>query len=299
MAGPAFVRVYPTDWRSGCLGLSLEQEGLYIRMCMFLAETARRVPLDDTEASRMLNVQTRNYRRVLGELLRLGKIKRHNDGYGNDRIEYERDRAKAATDKKSNREHPAATERSADREADQGQNHRENSTVSVETEAISPNYSRSNGVITELAAEIPKQNQSPFIEPIPRTIDSSVVARETDWKLIETRLAEAAGPIMQCQSVAPGLANLSTPLWWIDQGCDLERDIIPTIREVAKRRAGKSKVSSWDFFTAAVANAKAKREGKLPEHTASLVAAVAKPDRHAVARDLINRLNAGERFSHA
>ena len=76
MSGPAFVRMYPTAWRSGCMGLSLEQEGLYIRMCMFIGEVGRRVPLDDTEAARMLNVQTRNYRRVLGELLRLGKIGR-------------------------------------------------------------------------------------------------------------------------------------------------------------------------------------------------------------------------------
>jgi uncharacterized protein YdaU (DUF1376 family) len=160
--GVTFVRMYATDWRSGCLGLSLEQEGLYIRMCMFIAETGRRVPLDDTEASRMLNVQTRNYRRVLGELLRLGKVIRHDDGYGNTRIEHERKEAERA----SHRERPAKAAEGADRQADQGQDGSDHA-ASVEHNAdITPIYSRSNFVTTELAAEIHQQNQRPSIEPV-------------------------------------------------------------------------------------------------------------------------------------
>lgn len=169
MAGPSYVRMYPTDWRSGCMGLSLEQEGLYIRMCMFIAETGRRVPLDDTEASRMMATQTRNYRRVIGELLRLGKIKRHNDGYGNDRIEFERSRAQAGSKQTGNSEHPATSEGGTDREADQGQE-REDHAVPVAVKSdLTPIYSRYNSVITELAGEKDQQNQTPFIEPEPET----------------------------------------------------------------------------------------------------------------------------------
>lgn len=166
MSGPSYVRVYPTDWRSGCLGLSLEQEGLYIRICMFIAETGRRVPLDDTEASRMMGTQTRNYRRVLGELLRLGKLKRHENGYGNDRIEHERSRSQNGIKQASDTEHSAAPTVGTDRKTDQGQQ-RENTTPAIANDDVSPIYSRSTPVITELAGEKAEQNQQPSIEPEP------------------------------------------------------------------------------------------------------------------------------------
>lgn len=166
MSGPSYVRVYPTDWRSGCLGLSLEQEGLYIRICMFIAETGRRVPLDDTEASRMMGTQTRNYRRVLGELLRLGKLKRHENGYGNDRIEHERSRSQNGIKQASDQEHSAASSIGTNRQTDQEQQ-RENTTPAIANDDVSQIHSRSTPVITELAGEKAEQNQQPFIEPEP------------------------------------------------------------------------------------------------------------------------------------
>jgi len=116
MSGPAFVRMYPSAWRSGCLGLSIEQEGLYIRICMFIGETGRRVPLDDSQAAKMLGgMNVNQYRKVLGQLLMSGKIKRHENGYGNDRIEIERKKAAQANSK-----HSAQAEERPDREADPG-----------------------------------------------------------------------------------------------------------------------------------------------------------------------------------
>ena len=45
MSGARFVRFYPSDWRSGCMGLSLEQEGFYIRLCAYVYETGQRAIL--------------------------------------------------------------------------------------------------------------------------------------------------------------------------------------------------------------------------------------------------------------
>ena len=152
------------------MGLSLEQEGLYIRMCMFMAETGRRVPLEDAEAARMMNVQTRNYRRVLGELLRIGKITRHDNGYGNDRLEHERAEAEKASGGK-----PATTSSgSADRQADQG-SEREDREATAD---LTPIYSGYNGVITEVAGEIPQQNQGPSIEPLKEPINNPLTPKE-------------------------------------------------------------------------------------------------------------------------
>lgn len=158
MSGPSYVRMYPTDWRSGCLGLSLEQEGLYIRMCMFIAETGRRVPLDDSQAARMLSgTNVNQYRKVLGQLLVLGKMKRHEDGYGNDRIEHETTSAKSAS-KGSN---------GSGREADQGQ---ERTTGEATPQVTHPATTPATHPVTTLAAaEKDEANQRPSIEPEPRT----------------------------------------------------------------------------------------------------------------------------------
>lgn len=262
--GVTYVRMYPTDWRSGCMGLSLEQEGLYVRMCMFVAETGRRVPLDDTEAARMLNVQTRNYRRVLGELLRLGKVIRHDDGYGNTRMEHERQEAEKAT----HRQPATASDERANRQADQGEigpDHAAAVAGNADTTAI---YSRSNSVITELAGEIHQQNQGAFIEPITKKDDVGFSAGARDWEILNVKLTEAAGPILAEIASHPGLLNLSIPTMWLNSGADLDLDILPTLREIAAKRRAASKVKTWDYFTGAIANAKQRRErGLTPAET--------------------------------
>lgn len=99
--GARFVRFYPSDWRSGCIGLSVEQEGLYWRICAHYYETGRRLPLDDKEAAHRLMMNPKNYRRVRDELIALEKIRRHDDGYGNDRAERELEKAVGETAQKA------------------------------------------------------------------------------------------------------------------------------------------------------------------------------------------------------
>lgn len=87
--GATFIRFYPSDWRSGCIGLTLEQEGLYWRICAHHYETGGRLPIDDADAAHRLGLNPKNYRRVRDQLLALGKIQTHEDGYTNDRAERE------------------------------------------------------------------------------------------------------------------------------------------------------------------------------------------------------------------
>jgi uncharacterized protein YdaU (DUF1376 family) len=151
--------MYPTDWRSGCLGLSLEEEGLYMRVCMFQAETGRRVPLDDSQAARMLGgVNLNQYRKVLGQLVLKGKVKRHEDGYGNDRIEHETKKAQGAAGKR-----PAATEKYPDREADQDEG-REDHAVPV---TVTPPATRvaAPPATPPVKNDFVEQNQTLSIEP--------------------------------------------------------------------------------------------------------------------------------------
>jgi hypothetical protein len=79
---------------------------------------------------------------------------------------------------------------------------------------------------------------------------------------LENRLREAAGQAVNTAS--PNLLDMSEPLRWLEQGCDLDSDVIPAIRAAAGKRAGRP-VQSWRFFTGAVTEALARRTAPLPE----------------------------------
>jgi uncharacterized protein YdaU (DUF1376 family) len=160
------------------MGLSLEQEGLYVRMCMFIAETGRRVPLDDSQAARMLNLNTNQYRKVLGQLLVQGKITRHANGYGNDRVEHEREEAQKATDRKSS----TSPTREPDREADQRPERKNHAA----TTPVTPLDTRVDTPLdTPLAlAQKTQHNQYPFKEPEPEPkIEESQLASRAQSEL--------------------------------------------------------------------------------------------------------------------
>ena len=83
-----------------------------------------------------------------------------------------------------------------------------------------------------------------------------------DLKILSDRLHKVAGPCLASQAIAPGLASMMVPQMWIDQGCDIDRDIVPTIEGVVAK--GKRGINTWDYFTKPVAEAKAKRTAGLP-----------------------------------
>lgn len=94
--GARFVRFYPSDWRSGCIGLSFEQEGLYVRMCAYIYETGKRIPASDSAAARILGANTNAYRKVRDQLAALGKIITRDGEWTVDRAERELALATAA-----------------------------------------------------------------------------------------------------------------------------------------------------------------------------------------------------------
>lgn len=59
------------------------------------------------------------------------------------------------------------------------------------------------------------------------------------------------------------MSNLSIPLSWIGDGASLELDIVPTIQELSRRKRPRE-IDTWQFFTKAIADAKARREKPLP-----------------------------------
>ena len=84
----------------------------------------------------------------------------------------------------------------------------------------------------------------------------------SDLKKLSDRLHAAAGPCLSSQAIAPGLASMMVPQMWIDQGCDIERDVLPVLETAVAR--GRRNISSWDYWTKPVAEARARRLAGLP-----------------------------------
>ena len=84
---------------------------------------------------------------------------------------------------------------------------------------------------------------------------------------METKLLDACNGAAANPAASPNIMVLSEPIKWLEGGCDLDLDILPTIRARAhKLRPGS--VKNWSYFTQAVADAKASREAPMPEGNA-------------------------------
>lgn len=94
--GAVFVRFYPSDWRSGCIGLSFEQEGLYVRICAYIYETRKRIPASDSAAARILGANTNAYTKVRKQLCALGLLTERDGEWTVSRAEVELAKVDAA-----------------------------------------------------------------------------------------------------------------------------------------------------------------------------------------------------------
>ncbi len=95
------------------------------------------------------------------------------------------------------------------------------------------------------------------------TDDNSAQAREEiHLDELETKLRQVAGD--STNTAAPNLCVMSEPLGWIGAGFDLDLDILPTIRTVAKRVRKKHRIQAWGYFTQAIADAHARRTKPVP-----------------------------------
>jgi hypothetical protein len=89
------------------------------------------------------------------------------------------------------------------------------------------------------------------LEPARASKPDEAAAR--DFDRLERTCREAAGLE---NDPSTGLLNLSPIIGWLDAGHDLETDIVPTLRAVAKR-GGKGR--AWSYYTQAVTDAKTQR----------------------------------------
>lgn len=276
MSTPPFVRFYANDWFTGCAGLKADERGVYVSMCVYIWTTGRRVPLDDAEASRMMNLNFKSYQRIRDRLVVIGKVTRHENGYGNERAEHELAAAAEA----------AAAKGRAVATPDRGDEGRAPEVAEPRTEA--PQNAKANGpVLTDHAIDSTidhaidhridhaiegqkiETNQSPFIEPEPITRIDVVGDGARDVSIDRNELAQAmkritdaAKPVLRDGGMSSGLMGTSSEIAkWLKDGCDIDADILPVIEAAVAKGAV---VSSWKFFSQSIVDAKASREAPLP-----------------------------------
>lgn len=103
MSGVDHVRFYSSKWRSGCLMLSLEAEGLYIRIASFRWDAGVRVPSDRKKAALLLRINYNKYTKVLDELFTAKLVIDNGDGIVIERAEIEYQAAEDAIRDKARR----------------------------------------------------------------------------------------------------------------------------------------------------------------------------------------------------
>lgn len=81
---------------------------------------------------------------------------------------------------------------------------------------------------------------------------------------LEAMLLDACNGAAANPAAAPALLSMAEPIRWIEGQCDIDLDIIPTIKARAAK-APRGSIRTWSYFTQAIADARAKRLEPMPE----------------------------------
>lgn len=82
-----------------------------------------------------------------------------------------------------------------------------------------------------------------------------------DYDFIRDKLLVATSPAVD--EAHPNILQLTEPVNWLDNGCDLGLDVLPTLQRIASRKKPRE-INNWGFFRKAVAEARDKRLRPMP-----------------------------------
>ncbi len=261
-----YFKFYGDKWRSGTVAMGLEAKGLYIDIISLMWDRKGCLPACPLALARLLKVDPRVCRRVLAQLIGLGKLRVDGDRLTNKRMGHEIAvyLSTAATIDAAADQPPAAAEIDADDqyEFDLFAN-ATGGMVDTTTDVLPPDFRQKSSHIflenstkttpapLQLESELKQENkkkENSTAAPVP------VSAAPPD--ILFELLLEAAGSAVEV--TAPGIGSTIEPRAWLANGCHLDADVLPAIRAVAARPR-RSKIVSWQYFRQAVAEARAAR----------------------------------------
>lgn len=260
MSRKPWYQRHPADWQNGTIGMSLELRGFYSEFLDAMWQRQSQLPKDDKWLAMATRCSPRMVRACIAKLIAAGKVIETETGYYNPRMMADIlcldavapdgqfapvSRPTQPRVERESRPTRARTEREPSAKIKKSPM---NSTRDLESESKKDSY------LTTTTCSSPAREG--VVDVCPGEL----------LKKLEIAGAAALAHVVN----APGLMNASVPLMWLDQGADLERDVLPAVRQVAAARAGKGQIRDWNYFSQAVANAKATRERGLPEATATV-----------------------------
>lgn len=254
-----YISLHIGDWLGGTVGMTPEQEGAYFRFLAHLYQRGKPLPDDDRLMARVMSLSLRVWKRLKSDLVALGKIIIRAGSLTNNRFEKERQKRAEEMRKRSE----AAQARWA-----------KSREVSAK---FAPSLGETSG---KLGANVVEKSNK--INDVPIEVDmlsniqnpisnnTTLLARPAfdrsreSLDALQDKLLSACNGAAANPAACPAILSMSEPIRWIEGGCDLELDVLPTIRERAHRMAPQS-VRNWRYFSQAVADAKAAREAPMPE----------------------------------
>jgi hypothetical protein len=128
------------------------------------------------------------------------------------------------------------------------------------SEQPASNHTCTKGTTVEVREETPTGHHQQDAAREPRT---AADAKRVDSHDLYNRLVEAANGALCPMAASVGMMAVSEPIGWLQQGADLELDILPAVKTVG-HKAAKGSIKTWSYFRQPVAEAKARREKGLP-----------------------------------
>lgn len=235
MNGLPYYKAYPRDFIEGTVGMSFELKGAYRLVLDLIYMQGGELPDDAGYIAGLLGCTVKKWNVLRAKLIELGKLTVTGEFLTNFRAVSEIETLGKLRDKqRENRSRP----------------NKNNGIPSPRCNHTEPD--------TEPESEGSKQRSA---EP-PRDA-AAALPSISDLKSLSDRLHAVVGECLANQAIAPGLASMMVPQMWLDQGCDLERDIVPTLQIFVAR--GKRNISTWDYFTKPITETKIKRLAGLPD----------------------------------
>lgn len=235
MNGLPYYKAYPRDFIEGTIGLPFELKAAYRLVLDLIYMQGGELPDDARYIAGLLGCSVRAWKGYREALISAGKIVAERGIISNFRARKELEISAKLQEKN----------------AEKGR------------------VSRKNNKIPETAVELRARVLKPDTEEDTASEDksssaaSSVLRENRDEKperkteRIDRILREAAG---QEANPSPGLLVVGPIIGLLDAGCDLELDVLPTIRSVMARRPS-FKPASWSYFIPAIQQAHADRIG--------------------------------------
>ena len=222
MNGLPYYKRYPRDFIEGTIGMSFELKTTYSFILDLIYIQGGKLPDDSRYISGLLNCSVRKWNLLREQLIELGKIEIIGEFLTNYR---------ALSEVESLRKY-------SEQQAEKGRITKKNNDLRKST--VKP-------------ARVKPEPDTEIVD----TANAASTSGRADLDELENQIRFAAGLL---NDPSPSFFDLSEPLRWLENGFDLELDILPTLCAVRER---KTKPRSWGYFSQAIADAHATRTSPL------------------------------------